>query len=283
MKLDRYQEAIDFLQKGIDLGASNEVYLDSIFRIGQCLAALERWPEALLHFELLQDLAPVPKANSEETQESTDDPPIVAGAPVLDKEKVAYWLDQVRLHLPPTEKSPVVPVPVIPESMPSSPQGQTEIESARNLDGFEPIHSRASLMGRDADFSWFRYVIPARMVMRDNLLMGAHDFIPIDPGDTFSTAQNEIYLVFALVTASYDEIPLTAECFLETSKISPGQAALAQDRVVMSMNEQSGYFRFRASPEGWKPGLYRCGLFVGDEVSAYNLADEVRFRIVAHN
>jgi hypothetical protein len=138
-------------------------------------------------------------------------------------------------------------------------------------------------MGRDADFSWFRYVIPARMVMRDNLLMGAHDFIPIDPGDTFSTAQNEIYLVFALVTASYDEIPLTAECFLETSKISPGQAALAQDRVVMSMNEQSGYFRFRASPEGWKPGLYRCGLFVGDEVSAYNLADEVRFRIVANN
>jgi hypothetical protein len=110
--------------------------------------------------------------------------------------------------------------------------------------------------------------------------MGSHEFIPIDPGDTFSATQKEIYLVFALATASYDEIPLTAECFLETSKITSGQAALAQDRVVMTTNEQSGYFRFRVSPEGWKPGLYRCGLFVGDEVSAYNQADEVRFRIV---
>lgn len=117
--------------------------------------------------------------------------------------------------------------------------------------------------------------------MRDDLRMGAHEFIPIDPGDTYSTTTKEIYLVFALVTASYDEIPLTAECFLETSKISSGQAALAQDRVIMTMNEQSGYFRFQGSPEGWKPGLYRCGLFVGDEVSAYNLADEVRFRILA--
>jgi hypothetical protein len=136
-------------------------------------------------------------------------------------------------------------------------------------------------MGRDADFSWFRFVIPAKMVMRDDLLMGAHEFIPIDPGDTFLVTQQEIYLVFGLVTPSYDEIPLTAKCFLETSEISSGQAALAQDRVVMSMNDQSGYFRVQVSPEGWKPGLYRCGLFVGDEASAYNLSDEVRFRIVA--
>jgi hypothetical protein len=48
----------------------------------------------------------------------------------------------------------------------------------------------------------------------------------------------------------------------------------------MTTNEQSGYFRFQILPEGWKPGLYRCGLFVGDEVSAYNQVDEVRFRIV---
>jgi len=64
------------------------------------------------------------------------------------------------------------------------------------------------------------------------------------------------------------------------SKISSGQAALAQDRVIMTMNDQSGYFRFQVSPKGWKPGLYRCGLYVGDEVSAYTHADEVRFRIV---
>lgn len=282
MELDRYEEAIAFLQKGIDLGAPNDVYLDSIFRIGQCLAELGRWSEALLHFELLQELASAPTASTE-SQESTDDPPVIAGTKVLDSQKVTQWLERVRQHLPDTKKSTVDFSTVLPDPITSNPpQAQAEEKLARkkNLEGFEPIHSRASLMGRDADFSWFRFVIPARMVMRDDLLMGAHEFIPIDPGDTFFTFQEEIYLVFALVTASYDEIPLTAECFLESSKISSGQAALAQDRVVMTTNEQSGYFRFQVSPEGWKPGIYRCGLFVGDQVSAYSQADEVRFRIV---
>jgi len=281
MELNRYQEAIDFLQMGIDQGASNEVYLDSIFRIGQCLVELERWPEALLHFELLQEVGSAPRVSSEETQESTDDPPIVAGAPVLDMQKVAHWLEKVQAHLPNTKESTVAPSPVSPDPViPDPPLIQTEELPTRSLEGFEPVHSRASLMGRDADFSWFRFAIPAKMVMRDDLLMGSHEFIPIDPGDTFLVTQQEIYVVFGLVTPSYDEIPLTAKCFLETSKISSGQAALAQDRVIMSMNDQSGYFRFQVSPEGWQPGLYRCGLFVGDEASAYNLTDDVRFRIV---
>jgi tetratricopeptide (TPR) repeat protein len=286
MELDRYEEAIDFLQKGIDLGAPNEVYLDSLFRIGQCLVELGRWSEALLHFELLQELASgqeasPPEASSEETSESTDDPQIIAGVNVLDKQKVSHWLEKVRQHLSDTERSTVDLSPVLPDPITSSPPPvQAGEEPTRNLEGFEPVHSRTSLMGRDADFSWFRFVIPGKMVMRDDLLMGSHEFIPIDPGDTFPSTQKNIYLVFALVIPSYDEIPLTAECFLETSKITSGQAALAQDRVVMTTNEQSGYFRFQVLPEGWKPGLYRCGLFVGDEVSAYNQADEVRFRIV---
>jgi hypothetical protein len=250
------------------------------------LVELERWSEALLHFELLQELASVQEANHpeaipEETRESTEESSANPGVPVLDKAKIDSWLEKVRLHLPKIEKSLEGLSPVIPDPITSSsPLVETEETSDRNLEGFEPVHPRASLMGRDADFSWFRFVIPARMVMRDNLLMGSHEFIPIDPGDTFPKTQTDIYLVFALVTPSYDEVPLTAECFLETSKISSGQVALAQDRVVMSMNEQSGYFRFQVSPEAWRPGLYRCGLFVGDEVSAYNQADEVRFRIL---
>ncbi|MCA9498513.1 MAG: tetratricopeptide repeat protein [Nitrospira sp.] len=283
MELNRYQEAIDFLQKGIDQGASNEVYLDSIFRIGQCLVELEQWPEALMHFELLQEIGSAPRVNSEENQESTDDAPMIAGAPVLDMQKVAQWVEKIRTHLPHTQKAtgainPASPDPVIPDP----PPVQTEELPTRSLEGLEPVHSRASLMGRDADFSWFRFAIPARTVMRDDLLMGSHEFIPIDPGDTFPVTQQEIFVVFSLVTPSYDEIPLTAKCFLETSEISSSQAALVQDRVIMSMNDQSGYFRFQIPQEGgWKPGLYRCGLFVGDVASAYNVADDVRFRIVA--
>ena len=280
MELNRYEEAIGFLQKGIDLGASSEVYLDSMFRIGQCLVELEQWSEALPYFELLQELSSGPEPSPETIQENIDDPPAVTGVRVLDKGKVTQWLEKVRQHLSDSGKATVDIRPVKPDSITSeSPLVSTQEEPAGEFEESEPVHLRTSLMGRDADFSWFRYVIPAKMVMRDNLLMGAHEFIPIDPGDTFSTTQKEIYLVFALVTASYDEIPLTAECFLETSKFSSGQRALVQDRVIMTMNEQSGYFRLEGSPEGWKSGLYRCGLFVGDEISAYNQVDEVRFLI----
>ena len=135
-------------------------------------------------------------------------------------------------------------------------------------------------MGRDSDFSWFRFVIPSSRVMRDDLPAGAHEFIPIDPGDSFPTTQQEIYLVFGLVTASYDEVPLTATCFLETFPIAGEHMAVAQDQVIMATNEQSGYFILSRPDAGWTPGLYRCGLFAGNEVSAYTHADEVRFRII---
>lgn len=292
MELGQYEEAIQLLQKGIDLGPSSgsfsEMFLDSVFRIGQSLFYLERWEEALLHFEILQELSPEPLETAEPgaeaaegVAENPDEPPAIPGVPLLDQEKVAMWIEKVRPHVPEPEQ-PVQEVQAKPDSSASNDSGG---ESSQELNLkppkiSQPIHTRASLMGRDADFSWFRFVIPSKMIFRDDMLAGSHDFIPLDPGDTFLPTQQDLYLVFALATPSYDEVVLTTECFLETSTITPNQSGLAQDQVVMSMNEQSGYFRLRAPREGWTPGLYRCGLFVGNEVSAYNHADEVRFRIV---
>jgi hypothetical protein len=116
--------------------------------------------------------------------------------------------------------------------------------------------------------------------MRDDLPTGEHDFIPLNPGDSFPTTQKEIYLVFGLVTASYDAVTLTAQCILETSEVTGEQRTLAQDRVVLSMSDLSGYFMLVPPKTGWTPGLYRCGLFEGERASAYSLVDEVRFRIL---
>ena len=144
-------------------------------------------------------------------------------------------------HIPRPEK----PIQDANETLPAADPTEVPPDYYTNLAAkkFKPdelFHTRASLMGRDADFSWFRFVIPAGRAMRDDLQVGNHEFIPIDPNDTFLTTQQEVYLVFALVTPSYDAIPLTAECYLETSKIAWGEAPLVQDQVVMSTNEQSG-------------------------------------------
>ena len=292
MELGQYEESIQWLQKGIDLGPTSgtfsEMFLDSIFRIGQALAHMEKWEEALLHFEILQELSAGPASTTEETpaplegeQENPDDPPVLPGVPVLDPEKVAMWIEKVRPHVARTESAVSPSQAVPPSSVDPSSTGETEPEfDVAPPKNFEPMYRRVGLMGRDADFSWFRYVIPSKMIMRDDMRMGAHEFIPLDPGDTFLPDQEDLYLVFALATPSYDEVVLTAECFQETTKISSQQAGVVQDQVVMSMNEQSGYFRLQRPREGWPIGLYRCGLFVGEEISAYNQADEVRFRIL---
>jgi len=135
-------------------------------------------------------------------------------------------------------------------------------------------------MGRDADFSWFRFVIPASKVMRDDFPTGDHQFIPINPGDSFPTTQQDIYLVFGLVSASYDAVPLSAQCFLETSEMAGEPRALTQDHVMMAMNDQSAYFRLSPPQTGWPAGLYRCALFAGERTSIDTQVDEVRFRII---
>jgi len=302
MELGQYEEAINLLQKGIELGPTSgsysEVFLDSIFRIGQSLVALQRWDEALLHFEILQEIATVPPeslkapsskenkpvSNDSETTDDPDAPPTTLSGKMIDQEKLSYWMEQVWQHIPRPEKASPDANEMLPASaLTELPPDQDSTLVAKKFTPDELFHTRASLMGRDADFSWFQFVIPASRVMRDDLQVGNHEFIPIHPNDTFPTTQQEIYLVFALVTASYDAIPLTAQCFLETSPITWGKAPLVQDQVVMSTNEQSGYFILSSPKTEWMPGLYRCGLFVGDTVSAYTQADEVRFRIVAPN
>jgi hypothetical protein len=175
------------------------------------------------------------------------------------------------------------------DRLPSNDSASTTISPeeelyARAAERFKPqkaLDQRASLMGRDADFSWFRFVIPASNVVRDDFPTGAHEFIPLNAGDSFPTTQTEIYLVFGLVSASFDAVPLTARCFVETSEMIGEQPALAQDRVMTTMNDQSGYFMLVPQKPGWTAGLYHCGLFAGERTSADTLVDEVRFRIIS--
>ncbi len=302
MELGHHEEAVTLLQKSIELGPGgdnfSEVFLDSIFRIGQSLVALERWEEALLHFEILQEIATVPPENQNTSQpgEHTREPgppdseknanptPTTVSGKIIDEEKLAPWFEKVRQHLPEQQQ----PVKDANQSLPAA--DPTDIPSdyytklaAKKFTPDELFHTRASLMGRDADFSWFRFVIPAEGVLRDDLQVGSHEFIPIDTTDTFFDTREEIYLVFALVTASYDAVSLTAQCYLETSPIIWGADPLSQDHVIMSTNEQTGYFVLSPPKTGWTPGFYRCGLFVGDTVSAYTQSDEVRFRVMEPN
>ncbi len=279
MQLGRCKDALTVFGKMSNLDPTDEDYADTVFRMGQCLVELEQWEDAFVHFQTLYDAA----VEFEETNKNVALPP---GTRVLDKHKIARWLEKVRPHVPELAKlnahEALDPLPSGDSSPPAAlSEEDLYTRAAERFTPEKPLDQRASLMGRDADFSWFRFVIPASKVVRDDFPTGAHEFIPLIPGDSFPTTQTEIYLVFGLVSASFDAVPLTARCFLETSEMTGEQRAVAQDHVLTTMNDQSGYFMLTPQKNGWTAGLYHCGLYAGEHTSADTLVDEVRFRIIA--
>lgn len=275
VQVGRCEDAVAVFKKMTAPNSSDELYADMRFRMGQCLVKMEQWEEAYFNFQLLYDSA----LEFEKTNKGVQLPP---GTRVLDKNKLAAWIETVRPHLP--EIAELKPIDgAATQGDPGANILTPEQLYAKAMEELKPqkfLETRTALMGRDADFSWFRFVIPAAKVLRDDFPTGAHEFIPLNPSDTFPTTQRDIYLVFGLVSASYDAIPLTAQCFIEASEFTGEQKPVAQDQVVMSMNDQSGYFMLSRPENGWRSGLYRCGLFEGDKASAYANVDEVRFRII---
>jgi len=279
MQLGRCEEALAVFGNLSNLNPNEENYADATFRMGQCFVELERWEEAFVHFQTLYDAAV-------EFEEANKHIAVPAGTRVLSKEKLARWLDEVRPHIP--ELATLEVEAAGAADMADSPAAaSTELTEAalyaKAVERVKPqntLDTGTALLGRDSDFSWFRYVIPAGKVARDDFPTGAHNFVPLNSGDTFPTTQAEIYLVFGLVSASYDAVSLAARCFLERHESHDDQPPVVQDRVMTATNDQSGYFMLARPKTGWITGRYRCGLFVGEDASAYTVADEVRFQIV---
>lgn len=279
MQLGRCKEALAIFGSVLNMNPSEDDYADTVFRMGQCLVELEQWEDAFVHFQTLYDTAVEFEQNNKDVQ-------LPAGTRVLAKDKLARWLDKIRPHVPELAEMKAAEAAAAPappgDKSPSTALAEEALfeKALERLKPQKALDPQASLMGRDADFSWFRFVIPAGKVIRDDFPTGAHEFIPLNPNDTFPATQPEIYLVFGLVSASYDAVPLSAHCFLEQAELTGGAQPVTQDQVMMAMNDQSGYFRLAAPKTGWSPGLYRCGLFAGERTSAYTQADEVRFRIL---
>jgi tetratricopeptide (TPR) repeat protein len=279
MQLGRCEDALAVFGNLSNLNPNEEDFADTTYRMGQCYVELGRWEEAFVHFQILYDAAV-------EFEQANKDVPLPAGTRVLAKEKIIRWLEKVRPHVPELVKLKEEEAKAEKESGNMTPELPEEALYAKAVERLKPqktLDTGAAIAGRDADFSWFRYVIPATKVVRDDFPTGAHEFIPLYPGDTFSATQSEIYLVFKLLSDSFDAVPLTARCGLEASDMIEDPQTTVQDRVMTTTNDRSGYFLLTPPKSSWTPGYYRCGLFAGEQTSAYSYVDEVRFRIVELN
>lgn len=279
MQLGQCKEALAVFGNLSNLNPSEEDFADTTYRMGQCYVELERWEEAFIHFQMLYDA-------SVEFDQANKDVPFPAGTRVLAKEKITRWLEKVRPHVPELAKLKEEEAKREKEfgnQTVASPEEALYAKAVERLKPQKALETGVAIAGRDADFSWFRFVIPATKVVRDDFPTGAHEFIPLYPGDTFPTTQPEIYLVFKLVSDSFDAVPLTARCGLETSDMTEDPQTTVQDHIMTTTNDRSGYFLLTPPKSSWTPGYYRCGLFAGEQTSAYSYVDEVRFLIIEPN
>ncbi|MDH5740160.1 MAG: tetratricopeptide repeat protein [Nitrospira sp.] len=275
MQLNRCEEAIDVFGNMSNLNPKEEDFADTTYRMGQCYVELERWEDAFVHFQILYDAAV-------EFEEANKGIAFPAGTRVLAKDKIARWLEKVKPHVPELVKLKEEEAKREKELKARASALSEAAFFAKAIEKVKPqktLDTGVAIAGRDADFSWFRYVIPAGKVVRDDFPTGAHEFIPLSPSDTFPNNQSEIYLVFKLVSDSFEAVPLTARCSPETHEMTEDPRITVQDRVMTAMNDRSGYFLLTPPKTGWAPGYYRCGLFAGEQTSAYSYVDEVRFRI----
>jgi len=267
--LSRYPEAIHAMKESIALSPDGDIYPDAIFRIGQCHAHLSQWDEARKHFDRVLAI-----------EHWRREPTYSMTFPHLHRVEAART--EAIEHA--TRLGQLTDVPLLP-SNPEEPDSSIFLDHANQATPqhqlvSSPLSDRDAIIGRDSFRAWFSHIIPAHAVERDDLQTGTHDFLPLNPRDTFHPDDPEITLVFGVLLPSYDAIQLTAEYVLEPGSIGSPQSPIGRDTVELTNSEQSGYFILHAPEEGWPIGIYRVDLFMGDQVSAATHVDEVWFRIV---
>lgn len=268
--LGRYEEAIEAFEKGIALGRFAEFYPDSVFQIGRCLAKLGRWTDAIARFQRVleirdwrhedfyalnfPDLAVVQQALDEATHHAPGDGGAHEG-PASSAERLG----------PEPYEYPIPPM-------------------ANGHKLVEPLPTMAELtpLGTDTVHGPFRQLTTTRDLIQEDLQTGLHDFIPVNPTDTFSQQEEAIYLVFTLTGNQEDlEAKLASRWVAERVPGMAENTVVGVDSVLLGLNERSGYFRLTRPDGGWRPGIYRVDLYLGPQVSAYTHVADIRFRILA--
>jgi tetratricopeptide (TPR) repeat protein len=270
MELGRYEEAIASFRKGVELAKFAEFYPDSVFQMGRCLAKLGRRQEAIAQFERVLEI----RDWRHEDFYALNFP---------DLAKVQEALDEARQQVAIAEQAANPEPPVVGERLGPEPYEYPIPPLANGHQLIESILIAAQLtpIGTETVRGAFRQVITARDVIQDDLQAGWHEFIPVNPTDTFLPQEPDIYVVF-LLTGNQEtlELKLTSRWIAEQTKGFPPNTLVGTDAILLGLNERSGYFRLHRPENGWSPGIYRVDLYLGLQVSAYTHVADLRFRIV---
>ena len=273
MELGRYESARVWLKDSFRESKHPHFYPNAVFQIGRALAKLGRWEEAVSNYERVLEI---------EDWEDRD----FYSLNFPDLTKVRAALETARQHVPnPTLLSRSGRRPTPPSHTDDFSEGSNpslpNLTSPQSFTGESKTPARVVPLDVNVVRGWFRILITAKGVVRDDLQAGFHDYMPLYPGDTFHPHQPEIYLIFGMTTPPTGDVKVTSHWIAEQVDQLPPNTVVGTDVVLMGLNEATGYFYLERPEGGWPVGTYRIDLFAGDEVSAYTYIADVRFRIVS--
>ena len=271
MKLGKYEDARIALQASLEKSKQPPFYPDAVFQIGQAYANLEQWGNAMVYYQQVIDMQHL----KEQDFYAMNFP---------DLQRVEAALLNARTHVtnvPPPKTVDATPTP------PYRPESTTKAEppTVSSPDSFQELPEvsqtplRVLPLSVDVVRGWFRQLVTAKAISQNDVQAGFHEFIPLDPGDTFPLNQPSIYLVFDLTTPPSDAKQIATQWVAEQVEDQSPNTVIGTDAVLVGLSDSSGYF-FLDQPEGgWSVGTYRIDLFVGEEISPYTYVADVRFRI----
>jgi len=106
----------------------------------------------------------------------------------------------------------------------------------------------------------------------------AHEIVPVRPTETFSSPAQPVFIVFSLFP-HYESFEAMARCFPEQVDGLDPKTVVAQDRMYLALEDESGYLKLFPPDGGWKPGRYKVEIHIGWQVNEISLIGTMRFTV----
>ena len=104
-----------------------------------------------------------------------------------------------------------------------------------------------------------------------------HEIIPDRPTEVF-TSSKLVFVVFALYP-HMESFQVVGRCYPERVAGLGSNDVLAEDKMYMALEDESGYLKFFPPAGGWQPGKYKVEVHVGWKVTEYSLMGTMRFTV----
>lgn len=103
---------------------------------------------------------------------------------------------------------------------------------------------------------------------------------PVNPGITFKSDSEAIYLVFDILPRE-SPAHILGQLFLAKDAGRAEDRLLSEESVYLQTSQDSGFIEFLRPKEGWAPGEYKVKIHIGEKITDASQLGTLRFRIIA--